>query len=750
MSRRQPTDPTAGASYSRYSSDMQQPASISDQQRKCRSRAESNGHRILPANEFYDAAVSGTKADRAGLNALIQAAKAGRFSVLYLENLNRLARESVISMPLIKTLVYRYHIRIISIDEGIDTTNEGWDLSAAVSSIFAEKFTRDLGKSVFRGQVGNVAEGFSVGDMCYGYASEAIPGTDSQRRGRNAKPRMRYIIDPTRSVWVWTVFYMFSVERRSLADIARELNRLNVPKDHRATTPRWYTDLVRRMLSNSKYVGIWSWGQRQNHRDPLTGKLWQELRPESETDQYTRTFPDLRIVPQDWYDTAQELLKDNSRRHAGWRRQDGKLSGSGADSPPTSPRHLLAGLIRCGACGAPFCVGGANGRYLICPKHRRGQCGCQAHLDRELAEQLIVRTVSDQISSNEEWRRAIFDATLAAWKHQSETRPDEIRSTMSQLASIKMRIQRLIDKIEEGHSSKDLQERLSQRIAERNDLERRLATLQKKTSQITRLPDEAWVFQQLSDLLEVLHDGAPNAALALRRLVGDEIIVDEVLRPGRKRRFLRGTIKLHVAFVGETMADSTVADPAIGPIEFQLDFVKPTKTNALMHMAKELYDKGLLQSEIANRLNVSESWVCTLLRRWGETNGQHLPSGYSRRSQIMSNLSSVPKHELIVDQVMKLFDEGVLLVEIAAAIGCSRDTIRKAVAYWHEAREVRVPDGRARRKALSKKQRRTHWKTSLAKACDSTTIPKLPPVGSPDSRLTACQSQRQLTLSDEA
>ena len=75
------------ASYARYSSELQDESSIVQQHRKNREKATQNGHTIPPELEFSDAAVSGTKRERAGLNAMLSAARAGRFKIIYFENL---------------------------------------------------------------------------------------------------------------------------------------------------------------------------------------------------------------------------------------------------------------------------------------------------------------------------------------------------------------------------------------------------------------------------------------------------------------------------------------------------------------------------------------------------------------------------------------------------------------------------------------------------------------------------------------
>jgi site-specific DNA recombinase len=211
--------------------------------------------------EFADAAVSGTKRERDGINAMLAAAAEGRFRCLFFYNLSRLARESVISMPMLKKLVYVHKVRIISVTEGIDSARDGWEMVAAIFSIVAERYIKDLSLGVFRGQEGTVLAGCAAGDHCFGFDSVPVEGNDQLRKGRSAKPRMTYVVDVKTAPWVVRVFDWFAKERRSIRWITRELNRLGAPKDHRAITKDWRHQYVARLLSNPKYIGVWSWGR---------------------------------------------------------------------------------------------------------------------------------------------------------------------------------------------------------------------------------------------------------------------------------------------------------------------------------------------------------------------------------------------------------------------------------------------------------------------------------------------------------
>ncbi len=156
-----------GAAHARMSSDMQNERSPENQIRRCRDRASIDGVLIPDNNVFVEHAISGTKTDREVLENLKAAAKAGEFSVLYVEDLSRLSRESTHLISLLKELDF-IGIRVISLNEGIDTTNESWDLVATMPGLHHERFIKDLSKKVHDGQKSAVLEGLSAGDIRFG------------------------------------------------------------------------------------------------------------------------------------------------------------------------------------------------------------------------------------------------------------------------------------------------------------------------------------------------------------------------------------------------------------------------------------------------------------------------------------------------------------------------------------------------------------------------------------------------------
>ena len=65
---------------------------------------------------------------------------------------------------------------------------------------------------------------------------------------------MTYAIHQENSKWVQRIFHWFVAERRSIRWIAKELNRLGAPKDHRSKkSKKWRHQHVSRLLGNRKY-----------------------------------------------------------------------------------------------------------------------------------------------------------------------------------------------------------------------------------------------------------------------------------------------------------------------------------------------------------------------------------------------------------------------------------------------------------------------------------------------------------------
>jgi hypothetical protein len=554
---------------------------------------------------------------------------------------------------------------------------------------------------VLRGQEEAVLNDYSVGDWCLGYGSEPIPGSEAARRGRHPRPRKRYVINEGQAAWVRRIFHWFVQERRWLDWIARELTRQGAPKDRRATTPGWHHASVKGVLRNVKFIGLWPWGKRTNVRNPLTGQLWQEERPVAEAVRWERERPHLRIIDDATFFRVQALLDEYEARWNATRTERGRLAGSAADSG--HPRHLLQGLVKCAACGSTFQVSGANGWYPGCAGFRRGLCSCRTRLPRQLAERLLLGAIGERILAHPGWREAVCEEAQACWHRQQQSSPRERQEAEQALASVNQKIQRLLDALENGAADPDVQDRLARRRQERLELERRVQQLRQAGETPSEPPTGEWVDTRLRELHELLVGGGPVAALGLRALIG-ALVVTEIPRPGRKRKALRGTFTLTVTALARSLSLPEKQLPAdqIRAEEVTLDFIEPPPWAAVADRVKELFDAGASQDNIAARIPCSYPWVAKALAWWYRERGLPVPDGRGLRKR----LRKATQAEELADRAKALWDQGLLMQEIAERLECGKDAVTGAIAHWFRSRGLVVPDGRTRRKDLPPKNAR--------------------------------------------
>lgn len=698
-------DSDSAASYSRFSSDMQRTESNADQQRICRDAAERNSHIITMDREFADAGVSGTRRQRVGLSAMLKAAELGAFATLYLYSLSRLARESIITLPLLKTLVFKFKVRVISISDGIDTNVTNWELIAAIMSFVSEQYLRDLQAAVLRGQEGIVLARLCVGDYCFGYRSEPIPGSENSRRGRNARPRKVYVICVETSAWVERIFVWFVVENWSIAAIARELTGLQVPKDHRSTNPVWSPANVRSILENEKYIGRWNWGTMKNVRDPETGQIHQELREEEETENWKRLFPNLRLFSDELFEAAQQKLRNNCELYTKTRTEKGRLRGSTGERPG---QLLLSGLIECGVCGSKFVCAG---KRLYCPNHPKGQCSCATGLNRKLAERLILDEVGAIILASPEWLSELESELARASAAIHERAPSEETALRRQLADVESRRENLLQLAEEGDHDPDLKQRLAERRCEAQELRNRLRRLESRQPVTDLVPTREMLTADLQNLADRLQGSEAAAGEVLRRLLGSKIVVEEVKPTGSRHGFLRGTLQLRVYDVSQAIGRTDGMND-LGSSAFAtraIDFLDPERLvviDNLRDRAWQMYSEGRLTKEISTELKVNRNRITQLLQEAAADHGEDLVDGRTRRTNLSRKHLEPPLFQVIAPSVMEQYHRGELYASIASCLKIDINTVRKTVNWWHQTQGLSAPDGRSRRIQLEVKIRK--------------------------------------------
>lgn len=404
--------------YARFSSDLQDNRSITDQVSLARKYAETRGFRT--AGVYEDAAISGASViNRPGLQRLLSDAGSGKLDVLVTESLDRLSRSQADIASLYERLSFM-GVRIETLADGHVS-----EIHVGLKGTMAALFLKDLAQKTRRGQIGRVKAGRIPGGRSYGY--DVVP---------SGEDRGRRVINGCEAAMVRRIYEEYAAGTGTLA-IVRALNKEGEPGP---SGRQWNVSALigspkRRngLLNNELYRGTIVYNRQRFLKDPATGKRVSRANPESEW--LRQDVPDLRIVDEELWHRVQRLResKGGSRPHEKRR-----------------PQRLLSGLIYCGCCGAKFNV--ATRDFMRCSaRTNSGTCQESRLIRMTEVEKRVLTSLEQHLLTPE-----MVAAAVEAYEHeikQSRGAADAVRERLrGELASVEAKLERMLRLVEDGHA----------------------------------------------------------------------------------------------------------------------------------------------------------------------------------------------------------------------------------------------------------------------------------------------------------
>ena len=236
-------------------------------------------------------------------------AKAGRFDTIVCWKSDRLSRGMYPAAALME-VVEAHQIRLEAVMDAIDMKTFG--LMAAIGKIELDNFRErsSLGKR------GTAKQGrFPTGRIPYGY-----------RTGDDGKPE---VVEEKAQV-VRRIFEMYVNEGLGVASIRGWLIDEGIPSPQHAKV--WTKVSIHRLLANSAYKGIWSFGKTRQVSTEAGTRIYERPRD---------TWIDVPVPPlvdEETWERAQELKKKRVQR----------------SKRNTKTFYLLQGMLRCVECGYKF------------------------------------------------------------------------------------------------------------------------------------------------------------------------------------------------------------------------------------------------------------------------------------------------------------------------------------------------------------------------------------------------------------
>jgi site-specific DNA recombinase len=395
--------PTRAAGYMRYSSDEQDSSySIELQIRGCQDTIRREGWVLDPAHMFIDRAKTATtQAGREALERLRAAATVNAFDVLVVYKFNRLGRNFLESVDLLRELE-TLGIRVVSATEGDSTLVRNILLSVA------DDFSRTLSEVVRDGMRETALAGFSTGGTPpYGYKRQEV--TDPTKRDRQGQPVIKviWVVDEADAEIIRRIFRLY-LEGLGFKRIAMKLNEERIPGP-RSTS--WAPSAIREILHNPTYTGVRAFGRVKKVR-LKTGRRSKRSRPESEWTIVPGAHTAI-IESETWSQVQAALTASQRRSHA-----------SLGAVRRTRSEYVLVSLVKCGVCGGNFTVDRRhNGWGRIYEDY---VCGCRKNRGKSVcanATRLSRAPFEEQILALVE--RRLLDPTT---RMQLKTRAEALRA----------------------------------------------------------------------------------------------------------------------------------------------------------------------------------------------------------------------------------------------------------------------------------------------------------------------------------
>lgn len=515
--------------YSRLSRDEDRELnSLINQQKILTEYAENNGFEIVGCSA--DDNVSGMHFNREGIEEIYAAVEEKRIDAVIVKDLSRLGRHRTQTAMFIDYL-RENNVRVLSVTENIDTSNEEDDLMVGFKGIFNDMYARDISKKIRAGYKQKQKDGIVL-----------IPPL-GYFKDKNTR---QVVIVEERAEIVRRIFSLY-VSGYGLKAIARILNEegikspgyyqkqllgknLGYNKPEIAHRFLWENTGVKRILQNEFYVGTLvchkSYTSKINH-------VRKELPPE-EHFRHENAVP--AIISKEIWEQAQFLLSQKPKTNV--RASSGK------------PCHRYTGLIKCGDCGSTMICRTRNWRdnptrceYTCNGYHRYGKNNCTPHT---IGEKVLDKLIYDELLEIKRMAYENFenvDKNIRKWtanRPTAEKRIDDLNAQLQQRKTDQQQIllERIRDKehadvyTEMLKTCEDDIERLTGQIKEFEDIDK---TIKKRKSQLR-------TSMELID--SIVADGAVSDT-HLRMLV-DKIIVSEVNGELKVQIILNGKFRMHI------------------------------------------------------------------------------------------------------------------------------------------------------------------------------------------------------------
>ncbi len=407
-----------------------------------------------------DDGYTGTDYDRPDFQRMMDDIRAGVVNCVIVKDLSRFGREYINAGKYIDRLFPYYGVRLISINDGIDTITRSSsdDFNIMLKNLMNDNYCRDISIKIRSQLHVKRKNGEFLGAFApYGYE-------------KDESDKNKLVIDPYAAEIVREIF-RWKLEGVNQDSIARRLNEQGIlsPMEYKKSKglsfrssfktndqAKWSAVAIRRILTNPVYVGTLVQGVRSRPNYKI-----KKIVVNAEEDWVICENAHEAIIHPRLFLLVQRLLELDTRT-----------------SPNEEYVFPLAGLMYCGDCGGPIIrktqiASGKNFYYYICGNHKNtGKCS-NHRISRTQIEEAVLKLLQEHIRMLTE-----LESVLKTIR-ETPLRRYSVRKVQEHMLNLETEIERFrrlkisaYEDLKEGVLSKedyfDITEQYERRIANAN------------------------------------------------------------------------------------------------------------------------------------------------------------------------------------------------------------------------------------------------------------------------------------------
>ena len=484
--------------------------SLNNQKNIIEEYAKSKGYTII--GESFDDNVSGMHFNREGITKLNEQVDNKRIDAVIVKDLSRLGRHRSMTDMYIEYLLQN-SVRVISVTENIDTSNESDSLIIGVKGVFNDMYARDISREVRAGMYQKQMNKGLVTIPPLGYFKD--------------KNTNQVVIIEEHAEIVRRIFSMYldGYGFKAIANILNEegvkspayyqkilLNKdLGYNKPNIAFKYLWDNTGVKRILQNEFYIGTLTCHKTYNN------KITHIRKDVPKEEQYVHENFVTPIISKEKFELVQKMIEQKKKGNV-------RVSSG-------QPCHRYSGLLECGDCGSTFVAIKRQWRdkplrieYTCNGYHRYGKENCTAHRinESEIDELVYNEILNIREQAAENYKN--IDNDVRRWLKKKSTVTGKIKQLNADLEQRKSdQKEILLERIRDKEHAEVYDEMLTACENDIKKISQELYDIQNYNETIKKRKAE---MKQTVDLIEEIVNEGQISNANLRQLI-DKIIIYE-------------------------------------------------------------------------------------------------------------------------------------------------------------------------------------------------------------------------------